>query len=54
MAENNLTQRKQKVCSLCYRHAEENDARAVTCFMGAHVISSREVARCNEDKRNQV
>ena len=31
---------------------EEKDARGVTCFMKENVISSRDVARFNEHKRN--
>ena len=54
-ATNNLTSKKQKVCSLCYQHMEtrrKKDARVVTCFMEENEISLREVARFDEYKRD--
>ena len=54
-ATNNLTSKKQKVCSLCYRHMEtrrKKGARGVTCFMEENEISLREVARFDEYKRD--
>ena len=52
-AMNNLTSKKQKVCSLCYwKPEEEKDARGVTCFMEENEISLREVARFDEHKRD--
>ena len=46
-AMNNLTSKKQKVCSLSatgMQKPEEKDIRGVTCFMEGNGISPREVA----------
>ena len=55
-ATNNLTSKKQKVCSLSatgtQKSEEEKDARGVTCFMEENEISLREVARFDEHKRD--
>ena len=55
-ATNNLTSKKQNVCSLSaigtWKPEEEKDARGVTYFMEENVISPREVARFNEHIRN--
>ena len=53
---NNLTSKKQKVCSLSaagtWKSEEEKEARGVTYFMEENEISHREVARFDEDKRD--
>ena len=54
-AMNNLTSKKQKVCSLSAtstQKPEEKGARGVTCFMEENEISLREVARFDEHKRD--
>ena len=57
-ATNNLTSKKQKVCSLSlsatgtWKSEEEKNARGVTCFMEENVISLREVAKFDEYKRD--
>ena len=55
-ATNNLTLKKQKVCSLSAtgmrKSEEEKEARGVICFMKENEISLREVARFDEHKRD--
>ena len=55
-ATNNITSKKQKVCSLSAtgtrKPEEEKDARGVTCFMEKNEISLREEARFDEHKRD--
>ena len=55
-ATNNLTSKKQKVCSLSatgtWKPEEEKDTRGVTCFMEENEISLRKMARFDEYKRD--
>ena len=52
-----LPQRNRK-CALSaagtWKSEEEKEARGVTCFIEENEISQRELARFDEDKRDQV